>query len=352
MSKIVPATYASAGVNLELYDQAIEQLPDVMKRTHSPRVIDLPGGFAGLFRLMDGNSRYQDPVLVSGTDGVGTKIKVACQAQKYDTIGIDLVAMCVNDCLCIGAEPLFFLDYLALGKDDPELIVQLVNGVAAGCTIALSALLGGETAIMPGLYAPGDFDLAGFSVGVVEKTQMITGAAIRPGDVVLGLASSGLHSNGFSLVRRAVFDLAGHGIDDIIPEVRQSVAEILLTPTQIYVNAISSLRAKPDLWPAVHGIAHITGGGLAGNLERVIPKTCKAVVHRGSWETPPVFDWVQKCGNIEDREMESVFNLGVGMVLVVGSEAVNSIRRLLAEIDHSATILGEIVPGEGGVELV
>ncbi|MEX0727916.1 MAG: phosphoribosylformylglycinamidine cyclo-ligase [Planctomycetaceae bacterium] len=348
MSKHAPATYASAGVNLELYDQAMEKLPDVMKKTHSPRVIDLPGGFAGLFRLMDGQSRYDDPVLVSGTDGVGTKIKVAAAAKTFDTIGIDLVAMCVNDCLCIGAEPLFFLDYLALGKDDPELVVQLVNGVAAGCRQARSALLGGETAIMPGLYQPGDFDLAGFSVGVVERTQMVTGEAIKPGDVVLGLPSSGLHSNGFSLVRRAVFDIAGLSIDQTIPEFEQTVAEILLTPTQIYVDAVTSIRKNASLWPAVHGIAHITGGGLAGNLERIIPKMAKAIVRRGSWTVPPVFPWVQSCGNIDDAEMEHVFNLGVGMVLVVAADTVDAIQAVLRD----SQVIGEIVLGVGGVEMI
>ncbi|MDA0835954.1 MAG: phosphoribosylformylglycinamidine cyclo-ligase [Planctomycetota bacterium] len=352
MSKNTPATYASAGVNLELYDQAMEKLPDVMRRTHSSRVIDLPGGFAGLFRLMNGQIRYDDPVLVSGTDGVGTKIKVASAAQKFDTIGIDLVAMCVNDCLCIGAEPLFFLDYLALGKDDPVLVPQLVSGVAAGCQLAQSALLGGETAIMPGLYQPGDFDLAGFSVGVVERTQMITGEAIRPGDVVLGLPSSGLHSNGFSLVRKAVFDIAGLEIDQTISEFDQTVGEILLTPTQIYVDAITSIRQAKNLWPAVHGIAHITGGGLAGNLERIIPQTARAVIRRGSWTVPSVFPWVQQCGNIEETEMEHVFNLGVGMVLVVAADQADAIREVLTDGEKTPYVIGEIVAGDGGVELV
>ena len=236
-----PLTYQSAGLDLKLYDQAMARLPALMQRTHTPRVMDLPGAFAGLFRL--GKSRkfprnYDDPVLVSGTDGVGTKLKVAALAESYETVGIDLVAMSVNDCLCLGAEPLFFLDYLAIPKDNPDQIASLVAGVCAGCEQAGCALLGGETAVMPDLYAAGDFDLAGFCVGVVERKRIIDGSRIKPGDVVLGLESAGLHSNGYSLVRKAVFDRGGLKIGDQVAELGQTVGQALLTPTRIYAKPI------------------------------------------------------------------------------------------------------------------
>lgn len=257
-------TYKDAGVDLELYEQAMQRLPRLMQKTHTPRVIDMPGGFAGLFRLNDAKRRktYQDPVLVSGTDGVGTKIKVAILAGVYNTVGIDLVAMSVNDCLCIGAECLFFLDYLALGKDDPDLIANLVEGVSAGCQQADSALLGGETAIMPDLYAPGDFDLAGFCVGVVERKKIIDGRTIRPGDAVIGIESSGFHSNGYSLVRKAVFEVGKLGIDDYVSELERSVGEALLTPTMIYARPITGLLNRYKTKSIVGGMAHITGEGL------------------------------------------------------------------------------------------
>src|SRR5579871_2593301 len=244
MTKADQLTYKDAGLDLKLYDQAMARLPALMQQTHTSRVMDLPGGFAGLFRL--GKSRkfernYDDPVLVSGTDGVGTKLKVAALAQSYETVGIDLVAMSVNDCLCLGAEPLFFLDYLAIPKDDPDLIARLVAGVCSGCELAGCALLGGETAIMPDLYAPGDFDLAGFCVGVVERKRIIDGTAIKPGDVVIGLASSGLHSNGYSLVRKAVFERGGLKVTDFVPELSRTVGEELLEPTRIYVRAVKNL---------------------------------------------------------------------------------------------------------------
>src|SRR5579872_1242560 len=258
-------TYKDAGLDLKLYDQAMQRLPALMQQTHTPRVIELAGGFAGLFRI--GKSRkfdrnYDDPVLVSGTDGVGTKIKIASLAQSHETVGIDLVAMSVNDCLCLGAEPLFFLDYLAIPKDDPDLIARLVAGVCAGCEQAGCALLGGETAVMPDLYAQGDFDMAGFCVGVVERRRIIDGRAIEPGDVVIGLESSGLHSNGYSLVRKAVFDVAGLKFDSQIPELGQTVATALLTPTRIYVKPILELLAKKRDRRGIGGLAHVTGGGI------------------------------------------------------------------------------------------
>ncbi|MFN0056348.1 MAG: phosphoribosylformylglycinamidine cyclo-ligase [Planctomycetales bacterium] len=345
-------TYKDAGLDLDKYDEAMARLPALMQRTHTPRVLDLPGGFAGLFRL--GRSRkfatnYDDPVLVSGTDGVGTKIKVAALAGNYDTVGIDLVAMSVNDCLCLGAEPLFFLDYLALPKDDPDQVVRLVAGVCRGCEEAGCALLGGETAIMPALYREGDFDLAGFCVGVVERKQIIDGSRIGPGDVVLGLPSSGLHSNGYSLVRKAVFDVAKLGIDDSVEELGMTVGEALLTPTRIYVRGVlEALRRKKDR-RGVQGLAHITGGGLAGNLERILPEGCRVEIDRGSWTPPPVFGWLQRLGNIDGAEMDRVFNMGIGFVLVVRERAVAGIQERLAAGQLESHVIGKVTAGDRAV---
>lgn len=345
-------TYKDAGLDLNLYDQAMERLPALMKRTHTPRVVDLPGGFAGLFRL--GKSRkfarnYDDPVMVSGTDGVGTKLKVAAMAGVYETVGIDLVAMCVNDCLCLGAEPLFFLDYLALPKDDPDRIARIVAGVCTGCEEAGCALLGGETAIMPDLYADEDFDLAGFSVGVVERKQIVDGTAIRPGDVVLGLESSGLHSNGFSLVRKAVFEAGKLGIDDRIPELEATVGQVLLTPTRIYVRPIVELLRRKRGRSAIHGLAHITGGGIAGNLERILPIGCRVEIDRAAWQPSAVFDWVRRLGNIDREEMFRVFNMGIGFVLVVRERSLDEVQQRLEEQQVVTHVIGNVVAGDRAV---
>src|SRR5262245_40402639 len=289
------ATYKDAGVNLEVYDEAMTRLPKLMHRTFSPRVMRLDGGFAGLFKL-DFTSRlfsrnYDDPVLVSCTDGVGTKLKVAVLVDRHDAVGIDLVAMSVNDALCCGAEPLFFLDYVAMSHDDPERLEQIVRGVSDGCLEADCALLGGETAIMPDIYARGDYDLAGFCVGVVEKKHLIDGQSITPGDMVLGVASSGLHSNGYSLVRKVVFDMAGLGVRDDVPELGQTVGEALLAPTRIYARPVRKILQYYRVKNVVHGIAHITGGGLRDNLERILPAGTRAVLDRNSWPVPKVFGW-------------------------------------------------------------
>ena len=339
--------YKSAGVDLELYEQSMARLPDLMRRTHRPGVIDLPGGFAGLFRLADAG-QYADPVLVSGTDGVGTKLKVAFAAGRYDTVGLDLVGMCVNDCLCLGAEPLFFLDYVALDRDDPDRLAALVAGVSEGCRLAGCALLGGETAIMPAVYAAGEFDMAGFCVGVVERSRILDGQAVKPGDILLGLPSSGFHSNGYSLIRKVVFEHAGLGIGDRVDELGTTVGEELLTPTTIYAAPVTALlRAVPD---AVHALAHITGGGLAENLERVLPEGVRAVINRG-WPEPPVFGWLQRLGNIAEPEMDRVFNRGVGMVVVVSPEQQSAAVATLRSAGVESFPLGEIVAGERGVEL-
>ncbi len=349
-------TYKDAGVDLDLYQQSMQKLPRLLRRTHTPRVMDLPGGFAGTFRL-DYNSRlfaknYRDPVLVSGTDGVGTKLKVAIMAGRYDTVGIDLVAMCVNDCLCLGAEPLFFLDYLALGKDDPELVGELVKGISNGCMESDAALLGGETAIMPDLYAAGDFDMAGFCVGVVERKRLIDGRAIRPGDVVLGLESSGLHSNGYSLIRKVVFELAGLGIDDYVDELQQTVADVLLEPTRLYARALADVMSHYRRRTVIRGVAHITGGGLAENIERILPPNRRVVIDRKRWNVPAVFRWLETLGDLGRDEMFRVFNMGIGMAVIVNPFFAESIQRQLGKHRIGSTVIGEVQERNRGVEFV
>ncbi len=348
-------TYESAGLNLELYEQAMARLPAIMKRTHGPRVMDLPGGFAGLFRLDNSpefKRNYKQPVLVSGTDGVGTKLKVAIKLGVHDTVGIDLVAMSVNDCLCLGAEPLFFLDYIALPKDDPDLITAIVKGVSDGCVQAGAALMGGETAIMPDLYSPGDYDLAGFCVGVVEKSQIVDGQKIRPGDTVIGIASSGFHSNGYSLVRKAVFESAKLDVETHVPELNRTVGEALLEPTKIYTQPIVRLLQQFGEDSPVHGLAHITGGGIADNLVRVFPENCRVSIDRSSWQPHPVFAWLQSLGNIEQKEMYQVFNMGLGFILVVDPQAVDQVRAHLTQEQLTHWVIGEVAAGERAVELV
>ena len=348
-------TYRDAGLDLELYEQSITGMVPFIKRTHTPRVLDGFGGFASLFSL-DYNNRlfaknYRRPVLVTCTDGVGSKLKIATLMGKYDTVGIDLVAMSVNDALCTGGEPLLFLDYLAMPKDDPAMTRDLIKGISDGCIEADCALVGGETAILPEFYQPGDFDMAGFCVGVVERDRIITGKAIRPGDVVLGLASTGLHSNGYSLVRKAVFENAGLKVTDAVPELGRTVGEELLEPTRIYVRAIKNvLHHYPVKKGVVRGLAHITGEGLAGNVPRVLPAGRRVFLRRGSWPVPPVFGWLQKLGNVEQEEMETVFNMGIGMVMIVSAFFAESIQRQLEQDRVPAFVIGEVREGEVGVE--
>lgn len=347
------ATYKDAGVDLELYEDAMARLPRLMHRTYCPRVMPLDGGFAGLFRL-DFASRlfarnYRDPVLVSCTDGVGTKLKVAQQAGVHDTVGIDLVAMSINDAICCGAEPLFFLDYVAMSHDDPPVLEQIVTGVSNGCLDADCALLGGETAIMSDLYARGEYDLAGFCVGVVEKKSVITGQAIGPGDVVIGLASNGLHSNGYSLVRRIVFQLAGLGVHDEVPELGGAVARTLLAPTRIYARPVRRVLQHYRVKSVVHGIAHITGGGLFENLERIVPADVQIRIDRGSWETPAVFPWLQRLGNVAEDEMFRVFNMGVGLVMVVSAYYADTVLRMLTDQGFPCWTIGRAVAGSRSV---
>jgi phosphoribosylformylglycinamidine cyclo-ligase len=345
------ATYKDAGVDLEVYAQAMARLPRWMHRTFSPRTIRLDGGFAGLFQL-DFDSplfarRYEDPVLVSCTDGVGTKLKVAQLCGRHDTVGIDLVAMSVNDAICCGAEPLFFLDYVAMSHDDPPLLEQIVRGISEGCIAADCDLLGGETAIMSDLYRPGDYDLAGFCVGVVERKSLIDGRAMVAGDTVIGVASSGLHSNGYSLVRKVVFDLAGLTVDQPVEALGQTVGQALLTPTRIYAQPVRRVLRHYKVKNVVHGIAHITGGGLRENLGRIVPPDLRAEIEDQAWPVPPVFSWLQRLGEIEDAEMARVFNMGIGLVLVVSSYYAEPIQRMLRTSGLENWQIGTIAPAKG-----
>jgi phosphoribosylformylglycinamidine cyclo-ligase len=348
-------SYKDAGLDLELYEQSLAGMVPLVKRTHTPRVLDGFGGFASLFSL-DYNLRlfannYRHPVLVTCTDGVGSKLKIASLMQKYDTVGIDLVAMSVNDALCTGGEPLIFLDYLALPKDDPAQTRQLIKGISDGCIEADCSLVGGETAILPDFYQQGDFDMAGFCVGVVEREHIINGRAIRPGDKVLGLASTGFHSNGYSLVRKVVFDHAGLKVGDFVPELRQTVGEALLEPTRIYVRAVKRiLQHYPVKKRVVRGLAHITGEGLPGNVPRVLPPGLRVVLRRGSWPMPSLFTWLQGLGNIDQSEMETVFNLGIGFVMIVSPYFAESIQRQLLEDRVPTFDIGEVREGETGLE--
>ncbi|MBN2578772.1 MAG: phosphoribosylformylglycinamidine cyclo-ligase [Pirellulales bacterium] len=347
------ATYKDAGVDLEVYRQAMARLPKLLARTSTPRVLPLDDGFAGLFQL-DFPSQlfarnYQEPVLVSCTDGVGTKLKVAIAMGVHNTVGVDLVAMSVNDALCCGAEPLFFLDYIALPKDDPMLLEQLVEGIAGACVECDCALLGGETAILPDLYALGDYDLAGFCVGVVEKRNLIDGRAIEPGDLAVGVASSGLHSNGYSLARKIVFDMVGLKVGDFVEELGRTVGETLLEPTVLYARPVRKVLNHYRVKNVVHGIAHITGGGLHENLGRILPEGVQIVIDRGAWPVPPIFTWLQQQGEVEQAEMDQVFNMGLGLVLVVAPFYAESIRQQFKRCKLKSWIIGRAESGSRGV---
>ncbi len=346
------ATYKDAGVDLDQYAAAMARLPRLIGRTHAPRVRQWNNGFAGLFHL-DFRSplfarNYQDPLLVACTDGVGTKLKVAAAMGVHDTVGIDLVAMCLNDALCCGAEPLFFLDYVALPKDDPPLLEQLVAGITAGCMEADCSLLGGETAILPDLYAPGDYDMAGFCVGVVENKRLIDGSAIVPDDLLIGLASNGLHSNGYSLARKIVFEIAGLDVRQHVEQLGETVGQALLRPTRIYCRVVRQVLTYYRVKSVVHGIAHITGGGLLENLARIVPDGIELAIRRDTWPVPPVFDWLQRLGEVDQPEMERVFNMGIGLVLVVSPFYAESIRQQLLNAGIENWVIGEARPGPKG----
>jgi phosphoribosylformylglycinamidine cyclo-ligase len=343
----MPQAYEHAGVNVEAGYEVVRRIASHVERTKRPGVVGGIGGFGGLFDLASLN--YREPMLVSGTDGVGTKLMVAKMAGKHDTIGIDCVAMCVNDIAAQGAEPLFFLDYIACGANDPALLEQVVAGVADGCVQAGCALVGGETAEMPGMYDPDEYDLAGFTVGVAEKQAIVDGSAIAQGDTLIGLASSGVHSNGFSLVRKALFEQAGYSVDTKLDELDgKTLGDVLLIPTKIYVKALSPLF-KAGL---VKGVAHITGGGFIENIPRMIPAGLAARIRLGSWDIPPIFDVIERAGDIGHEEMFNVFNMGIGMVLAVDPSHATEAMSLLKDAGEDARTIGEIIQrGAADVEL-
>ena len=332
----MPNAYARAGVDVEAGYEVVERIKKHVKKTERLGVMGALGGFGGCFDLSVLN--IKEPVLVSGTDGVGTKLMVAIQEDKHDTIGIDCVAMCVNDIVAQGAQPLYFLDYIATGKNIPARLEAVVAGVAQGCLEAQAALIGGETAEMPGMYGENDYDLAGFAVGVAEKSQLITGEKIAEGDILLGLPSSGIHSNGYSLVRKVFFDQKGMTGDTILTKSQQALSEALLTPTKIYVKAIMPL-VKAGL---VNGMAHITGGGFVENVPRMLSKDLAAVIELGSWPILPIFEDLQTEGEIPAMEMYEIFNMGIGMVLAVSPDKVEAVKEELASIGEKSYIIGSV----------
>ena len=335
----ISLTYRDAGVDIDAGDELVERIKPLVKRTQRPEVLAGIGGFGALVELPPG--RWQRPVLVSGTDGVGTKLRLAIDTGRHDTIGIDLVAMCANDIAVSGAEPLFFLDYYATGKLRVEVGVAIIRGIAEGCAQAGAALVGGETAEMPGMYHGDDYDLAGFCVGVVEKDQIIDGKKIRPGNVVIGMASSGPHSNGYSLVRKLI---SVAGADANTQLAGRSLFDALLTPTRIYVRSMLALiKAMP-----VHGFAHITGGGLTDNIPRVLPEGMEVVLDSRRWSRGPVFEWLQQTGNIANDEMHRTFNCGIGMIAIVAAENANKAVALLNSLGESAMIIGDVRAGTRG----
>jgi len=354
MSKYV--SYEQSGVSIDANDEMVRQIYSCVASTFGPRVMDLKGGFAGMFRL-DYDEKlfkknYKSAVLVACTDGVGSKVQLAGKIKKFDTVGIDLVAMNVNDMLVQGAEPLFFLDYLAVHKLELKTIAELVKGVAAGCRLADCALIGGETAEMPDTYRKGDFDMAGFAVGVVERGKIVTGRNIRSGDYILGLASSGLHSNGYSLVRNICFKKAGLKMTDTLDELDgAALGDILLEPTRIYVRPIVKLLSQYKVKRVVHGMAHISGGGLPGNIPRVLPKDCDAVIKKSNWPKHKIFTFLQGAGPVEEAEMFRVFNMGIGFVLIVAEDFANSIKKKLIKYGEQVYKIGRITTGTGKVIL-
>jgi phosphoribosylformylglycinamidine cyclo-ligase len=338
-------TYANAGVSIAAGDALVRRIGPVAKRTNIPGVLAGVGGFSALFDLK--SRGYRHPILVSSTDGVGTKLKIAFMSGIHDSVGIDLVAMSVNDILTQGAEPLFFLDYFVCGKLDVEIAGAVVRGIAGGCREAGCALIGGETAEHPGDFSAGEYDLAGFVVGVVEKDKIINPAAIVAGDILIGLPSSGLHSNGYSLARKVLFEKGRLKVGQRIAELGRTVGEELLEPTRIYAKVMRELFAKH----AIKGAAHITGGGITGNLPRVLPEGRRALIERSSWKVPPVFNLIQKIGGVAQREMDSTFNNGLGMIFVVGKKNADSITQTLKTIGEKFFIVGEIQNGPRGATI-
>ncbi|WP_217949487.1 phosphoribosylformylglycinamidine cyclo-ligase [Bifidobacterium pseudolongum] len=344
----MPQAYENAGVSVEAGYEVVKRIKSHVARTDRLGVVSGIGGFGGLFDLASLN--YKEPVLISGTDGVGTKLVIAKLMGKHDTIGVDCVAMCVNDVVAQGAQPLFFLDYIACGKNDPAVLEQVVSGVADGCVQAGAALIGGETAEMPGMYDEDEYDLAGFTVGCVERSKIVDGSAIAEGDVLIGLPSTGVHSNGFSLVRKALFEQAGYTVETRLPELGdRTLGDVLLTPTKIYVKALMPLF-EADL---VHGVAHITGGGFIENVPRMLPEGLAARIELGSWPVPPIFDVIERTGDVDHMEMFNIFNMGIGMVVAVPADREDEVMNLLANAGEQGYRIGSVVArGSDGVELV
>ncbi|MGM0453755.1 MAG: phosphoribosylformylglycinamidine cyclo-ligase [Thermodesulfobacteriota bacterium] len=330
-------TYADAGVDIDKATDFVKAIKKIAATTPRSGVMGEIGGFGGMFSLKA--DAYEKPVLVSSTDGVGTKLKIAFMADKHDTIGIDLVAMCVNDVAVQGAKPLFFLDYLAMGTLNTQVAEQIVQGIAEGCRKAQCALIAGETAEMPGIYSDNEYDLAGFSVGIVDNDKIIDGSEIRVGHKLVGIASSGLHSNGYSLVRKICFDVLGHKIEDHVPDLGKTLAEELLTPTKVYTDII--LRLIKDL--PVHALAHITGGGIVENVVRVIPSASNLVLYKDAWDVPPIFPFLQNAGKIKDGEMLRTFNNGIGLIAVVPDEAAQDVVQRVSGMQEKAFVIGEVV---------
>jgi len=347
-------TYRQSGVDINAGDEMVELIYPYCASTFGPRVMELKGGFAGLFRL-DYDEKlfkrnYRSPVLVACTDGVGSKVSIASAAKKWDTVGIDLVAMNVNDMLALGAEPLFFLDYLAVHKLEPRIAAEIVKGVAKGCRLADCALIGGETAEMPDTYKEDDFDMAGFAVGVAERKKIITGKFVRKGDVILGLASSGLHSNGYALARNILFKRNSFKITDTIDRLEgAALGDVLLTPTRIYVRSIIKLLSQYKVKRIVHGMAHITGAGLPGNIPRALPTGCDAQLKKSTWPVPGIFSFLQEKGPVTEQEMFNVFNMGIGYVLIVAEDFADSIAEKLTSYGEKVFKIGRVTAGNGNV---
>ncbi|MHB8065956.1 MAG: phosphoribosylformylglycinamidine cyclo-ligase [Ruminiclostridium sp.] len=337
-------TYRDAGVDVEAGYEAVKLMKNHVKRTFRPEVMTELGGFGGLFSL--DKSKYEQPVLVSGTDGVGTKLKMAFLLDKHDTVGIDCVAMCVNDIICSGAEPLFFLDYIAVGKNYPDKVAEIVKGVAEGCVMSGCALIGGETAEMPGFYPVDEYDLAGFTVGIVDKNKIINGKSIKAGDKLIGLPSSGIHSNGYSLVRKLI-NPTEKGLNEYIEKLGCTLGEELIKPTKIYVKTVLALTEKYE----IKGISHITGGGFIENIPRMLPAGLRVNIQKGSWPILPIFDLLKNMGNMDDRDIFNTFNMGIGMALAVEADKADEITAYLKSVGQAAYTIGAIIEGEAGVDI-
>jgi len=353
VAKKTGITYKDAGVDIEAGDEVVRRIRRLVESTHGPRVLPLYGGFGGLFRLDYDRELFKrnfvEPVLVSSADSVGTKVRLAFMTGVHDTVGIDLVNHCGNDIVVLGAEPLFFLDYIGTGRLSPDVAEALVAGLAEGCRETGCSLLGGETAELPGLYQPDEYDLVGFIVGVVERGKIVSGADVEPGDLVVGLAANGLHTNGYTLARKLVFEIGGLKVGDRVDELGATVGEAMLAPHRSYVRAVRRVLAHYRVKHVVKAMAHITGGGIPGNLARVLPPGTAARIKRGSWPEPPIFGFLQRLGDVADEEMFRVFNMGVGMTAVVSPYYADSVLNQFRRLGHEAYLIGRITRGRGEV---